>query len=89
MARRNTLILLLIIAIFALTVWVCFPLRSSVALTYEGTFSANTTTEQKLLIVDQAITTMQERIEEQGIKNYDVMKLDGYQINVSYRLHRG
>jgi preprotein translocase subunit SecD len=83
MARRNTLILLLIIVIFALTIWVVYPLRSSAELTYHGTFSANTTTDQKLVILDQAVATMRERIEEQGIKNYDVVKLDGYQIQVS------
>ena len=83
MARRNTLILLLIIVIFALTVWVVFPLRSSVELTYQGSFSANTTTEQKLLITDQAMTTMREHIEAQGIKNYDVVNLGGYRLLVS------
>ncbi|MDD5338568.1 MAG: protein translocase subunit SecD [Dehalococcoidales bacterium] len=83
MARRNTLILILIIAIFALTVWVCFPLRSSVELTYQGTFPDGTSTEQKVLLVDEAVVTMHERIEQQGIKNYDVEKLDGYYIHVS------
>jgi len=83
MARRNTLILILITAIFALTVWVCFPLRSSVELTYQGTFPDGTSTEQKVLLVDEAVATMHERIEQQGIKNYDVEKLDGYYIHVS------
>lgn len=83
MARRNTLILLLIIAVFAATLWVCFPLRSSVDITYQGTFSANTTTEQKMIILDQAVATMQAHIEAQGIKNYSIEKQDGYRILVS------
>lgn len=83
MARRNTLILLLIIAVFALTLWVCFPLRSSAEITYQGSFSANTTTEQKSAILDQAIATIHDRIEAQGLKNYSIEKQDGYRVFVS------
>ena len=83
MARRNTLILLLIIVVFALTLWVCFPLRSSAEITYQGSFSANTTTEQKSVIFDQAVATIHDRIEAQGLKNYDIEKQDGYRIFVS------
>jgi preprotein translocase subunit SecD len=81
MARRNNLIMLLIIVIFAVTIWMVWPgtsvfgrdgfqlgldLQGGVHLVYQADFSQNTTTDQQAAM-DRTILTIEKRIDAFGV----------------------
>ena len=84
MTRNNSIILILIIVIFALTLWVVIPLRSSVELVYQATFTENMTAAEKIIIIDEGVLTLEQRIKNQGIRNYEIIKgTDSLQVVLS------
>jgi protein-export membrane protein SecD len=81
MVRRNNLILLIIIVIFAVTVWMILPgtsvfgrsglqlgldLQGGVDLVYQADFSGNITTDQQAMM-DRTILTIEKRIDAFGV----------------------
>lgn len=74
MSRKNSIVLLIIIAIFATTLWVILPLRSSVELTFQAQFSANITAAEKATIIDEGVLALEQRIKNQGIRNYEIIR---------------
>jgi protein-export membrane protein SecD len=82
MLRKNSIVLLIIIAIFAVTLWVILPLRSSVELTYQAQFSANITAAEKATIIDEGVQALEQRIKNQGIRNYEIIRQGNDSIQV-------
>ncbi len=67
MARRNGIVFIIILAIFAFTLWTVIPLQSSVDLVYRVTFSANATAQDKEDILDNAMLAVQQNIASSGV----------------------
>src|SRR3989304_7429567 len=83
MARRNTITLIIILVIFAFTLWAVLPIDAErlgkkglhlgldlvggVHLVYETQFSANATAEEKTAASERAIITISKRIETYGV----------------------
>lgn len=74
MLKRNGVILFIILILFAFSLWVILPLRSSVTLTYQAQFPTNTSTVQKASIMEGGITAIQQRMATQNIKSYTIEK---------------
>jgi preprotein translocase subunit SecD len=97
MARRNNLVLLVIIAIFVFAVWVILPIDSSrlgrdglqlgldlvggVHLVYQVDFSGNTTTDQQATM-DREILTIKKRIDAFGVTEPLIQQLGSDRIMV-------
>jgi preprotein translocase subunit SecD len=91
MTRNNKILLLIIVVIFAFTVWVVYPLGSNrlgrnglrlgldlvggVQLIYQAEFSANTTTADVSSAMDRAVLTIQKRIDAYGVTEPIIQKL--------------
>ncbi|MBN1692831.1 MAG: protein translocase subunit SecD [Dehalococcoidales bacterium] len=97
MIKSNNIILLIIIAIFAVTVWVLFPVDSTrlgreglrlgldlvggVHLVYQADFSQNTTAEQQAAI-DRTILTIENRIDRFGVTEPVIQQLGADRIMI-------
>jgi protein-export membrane protein SecD len=97
MARRNSLILLIIIVIFGFTVWILFPVDSNrlgreglrlgldlvggVHLVYQADFTENTTTDQQVAM-DRTILTIEKRIDQFGVTEPVVQQLGADRIMI-------
>ncbi len=96
MARRNSLILLIIIVLFAVTVWIVLPATSAlghsgmqlgldlvggVHLVYQADFSGNTTTDQQAAM-DRVILTIKKRIDSFGVTEPVIQQLGSDRILV-------
>jgi protein-export membrane protein SecD len=97
MLKSNNIILLIIIAIFAFTIWVLFPVDSNrlgreglrlgldlmggVHLVYRADFSQNTTTEQQAAI-DRTILTIENRIDRFGVTEPVIQQLGADRIMI-------
>jgi protein-export membrane protein SecD len=97
MLKSNNIILLIIIAIFAATIWVLFPIDSNrlgreglrlgldlvggVHLVYQADFSQNTTTEQQAAI-DRTILTIENRIDRFGVTEPVIQQLGADRIMI-------
>jgi preprotein translocase subunit SecD len=82
MLKRNGVIFIIILAIFAFTVWTLVPLNSDrfgrqgmrlgldlvggVHLVYQAQFSENATSAEKSAAIDRALITVQKRIDTYG-----------------------
>jgi preprotein translocase subunit SecD len=90
MARRNTITLIIILAIFAFTLWAILPIRGpklgknlnlgldlvgGVHLVYEAQFAANATAAEKSAALDRAVITIQKRIETYGVTEPVIQKM--------------
>jgi protein-export membrane protein SecD len=84
MTRSNIILLGLIVIIFGFSLWAIVPLQSSIDLTYQIQASVNATTEEKTSILDQAITTIQERLEAKGFTESKVTKQEEDRILVQF-----
>ena len=89
MSRRNNLVLLIIIVIFAITVWMLLPgtsilgrdglqfgldLVGGVHLVYQADFTENTTADQQAAM-DRTILTIEKRIDKFGVTEPVVQQL--------------
>jgi preprotein translocase subunit SecD len=97
MLRRNNLVMLIIIAIFAITVWVLFPvdsnrlgreglrlgldLKGGVHLVYQADFTENTTADQQAAM-DRTILTIENRIDRFGVTEPVVQQLGADRIMI-------
>ncbi len=97
MARRNGIILLIIIVIFAFTAWILFPVDSTrlgreglrlgldlvggVHLVYQADFTENTTTDQQAAM-DRTILTIEKRIDQFGVTEPVVQQLGADRIMI-------
>jgi preprotein translocase subunit SecD len=91
MARRNGLIFVIILAIFAFTVWTIVPLNGTrfgrngmrlgldlvggIQLVYQGQFTANTSSSEKSAAMDRAVLVVQKRIDAFGVTEPVIQKL--------------
>jgi preprotein translocase subunit SecD len=91
MARRNGLVLLIILAIFAFAVWTVVPVDSQrlgrngmhlgldlvggVYLVYEANFSENVTSADMSAAMDREVTIIQKRIDTLGVTEPIIQKL--------------
>ena len=97
MLKSNNIILLIIIAIFAATLWVLFPVDSNrmgreglrlgldlvggVHLVYQADFSQNTTAEQQAAI-DRTLLTIENRIDRFGVTEPVIQQLGADRIMI-------
>jgi protein-export membrane protein SecD len=91
MARRNGIIFLIILVIFAFTLWVLLPIDSvrlgrkglhlgldfagGVQVAYQAQFSENTTASEKSTSMKRVITVIQKRIDAFGVAEPEILKL--------------
>jgi preprotein translocase subunit SecD len=91
MARRNGLVLLFILALFAFAVWTVFPINGQrmgrngmrlgldlvggVYLVYEANFSENVTSADMSAAMDREVTIIQKRIDTFGVTEPIIQKL--------------
>jgi preprotein translocase subunit SecD len=95
--KRNNIVLLIIIAIFAFSLWTCIPVRGEkfgqdlyfgldlvggVHLVYEVDFSQNATSEDKQADISRAVLTIQKRIETYGVTEPIIQKMGSDRILV-------
>jgi protein-export membrane protein SecD len=88
--KRNNIMLLIIIVIFAFSLWACIPLRGEkfgqnlyfgldlvggVHLVYEADFSQNATSQEKQADLNRAVLTIQKRIETYGVTEPIIQKM--------------
>jgi preprotein translocase subunit SecD len=97
MPKRNNLVLLMILALFAFAVWIVFPIDSNrfdrngmqlgldlvggVHLDYQVDFSGNTTTDQQAAM-DRTILTIKKRIDAFGVTEPVIQQLGSDRILV-------
>jgi protein-export membrane protein SecD len=95
--KRNNILLIIIIVIFAFSLWACIPLRGEkfgqdlyfgldlvggVHLVYEGDFSQNATGQDKQADISRAVLTIQKRIETYGVTEPIIQKMGSDRILV-------
>jgi protein-export membrane protein SecD len=98
MTRNNKIILLIILVIFAFTLWVLFPIDSKrlgrdglhlgldlvggVHLVYQVEFSENASSADKSAAVERAVLTIQKRIDKYGVSEPVIQQLGNDRIMV-------
>ena len=98
MARRNTLILIIILTLFGFALWTILPIEGErfgrqgirlgldlvggVHLVYQAQFPEGATGEEKTKDIDRAIATIQRRIDKYGVTEPIIQKQEGGRILV-------
>jgi preprotein translocase subunit SecD len=98
MARRNSIVFLIILVIFAFTLWVVLPTDSTrfgrkglrlgldlvggVELTYKANFSENTTPSEQASAMSRVLLTVTKRIDAFGIVQPVVQKIGANEVDV-------
>ena len=98
MSKKNNLVMLLIIAIFAFTMWILFPIDSSkmgreglqlgldlvggVHLVYQADFAQNMTAEERAIDMERTIITIEKRIDKFGVTEPVIQQLGDDRIMV-------
>jgi protein-export membrane protein SecD len=98
MTRNNTIVMIIILIIFGLSLWTILPIESErlgraglhlgldlvggVDLVYQADFSSNATTEQKNSDMDRAVITIQRRIDKYGVAEPIIQQLGDDRIMV-------